>query len=289
MSLILNVLHKAFSLNSSMLHTAASIQHEIQFATPRADLTNSLKKSCDVKVQYLHERQVISLTPKNKTPTKTIIYLHGGAYVGDLQIAHWWIIQALIDKTAASVIVPIYRLAPHATIDSELPFVLACYDSAKTADIYLAGDSAGGGLAMALAIELRKQNKPKPKAVFLFSPWLDATMTNPAIDEVAPNDPMLDKGGLIWCGQVWAGTRPTTDPQVSPIYDELNDLPDLHIYQGTYDIFIADAKRFAEKAKQAGTVCHLHIFEKAFHVFMGATIAPESKQVFTDIQKVMGS
>ncbi|WP_274571136.1 alpha/beta hydrolase fold domain-containing protein [Neisseria leonii] len=286
MSLIQDALRKLLALKPNAFESVQSIQEDIRFAAPRADISDGIKKSCDVSVEYFQERQVITLCPKNSQPTQTLIYIHGGAFVHDLVSAHWHIIHAIIKRTGCRVVVPIYRLAPYATIDSELLILLDLY-AQQTDEVFVAGDSAGGNLSLVLAIALRNQNKPLPKAVFLFSPALNWTLDNPNISEVAPHDPMLAKDGLAWCGQAWAGSRAVSDPFVSPIFDHLNDLPPLHIYQGTYDILYPDVQKLAEKLSMTNTPHKLHIFEKAFHVFMAATFTLEAKKVFDDVAAVM--
>ncbi|WP_274584489.1 alpha/beta hydrolase [Neisseria leonii] len=288
MSLIQDTLRKLLALRPNAFESAQSIQDYIRFATPRAEISDDIKKSCEVAVEYFQDRQVITICPKNSQPTQTLIYIHGGAFVNDLVSAHWHIVHAIISATGCRVVVPIYRLAPYATLDSELPILLDLY-ARQTGEVFVAGDSAGGNLSLVLAIALRNQNKPLPKTVFLFSPALDWTLDNPNINEVAPHDPMLAKNGLLWCGQVWAGDRSITDPLISPIFDHFNDLPPLHIYQGTYDILYPDVQKLAEKLASTNTPHKLHIFEKAFHVFMGATFTPEAKQVFHDMAAVMKS
>ncbi|MGQ0287246.1 alpha/beta hydrolase fold domain-containing protein [Pasteurellaceae bacterium 22721_9_1] len=285
MSLMLNIYRKYLSYQTHSFISVEHIQKKVQSAKPRADISDSLKQRCQVEVEYVQERQVIRLKPYQHASNTTLFYLHGGAYVNDLVPAHWQIIEELIKRTGATVIVPIYRPAPYGNIDTELPFVLATYQQYCQQGCYFVGDSAGAGLALALAIELRNQHQLLPKGLFLFSPWLDVTMTHPYVDEIAPKDPMLGKDSLIWCGQQWAGKRSTTDPQVSPIYDELSDLPPMHIYQGTCDMLFGDVEKLSQKIKTTNTPCKVNIFDNAFHVFIGIISLPESQQVFDDVAK----
>ena len=96
--------------------------------------------------------------------------------------------------------------------------------------VYLAGDSAGGGLCLGLAIRYRDQEERLPEALFLFYPFLDATLSNPDIALIRPLDMMLDVPGLRWCAQQWAAGWPLTDPRISPLYDSFAKLPPVFIY-----------------------------------------------------------
>lgn len=285
MSLMLNIYRKYLSYQIHSFVSVAHIQKKVQTAKPRADISESLKQRCQIQVEYVHERQVICLKPQQNASNTTLFYLHGGAYVNDLVVAHWHIIEELIKRTGATVIVPIYRTAPYGNIDTELPFLLSVYQQYGEQNCYFVGDSAGAGLALAFAMELRNQHKALPKGLFLFSPWLDVNMSHPYVDEIAPKDPMLGKESLIWCGQQWAGERSTTDPQVSPIYDDLQNLPPLYIYQGTCDMLFGDVEKLAQKIKNTNTPCEVKIFDNAFHVFIGIILLPESQQVFDDVAK----
>lgn len=274
-------------LIKSALISEEKIKKKVSFNTPRANITNSLKKLCNIQIDYVDNREVVILNNKNNDKQNRLIYIHGGAYVNDLIKAHWDIIEYLIKKSDCCVIVPIYWLAPRSYFDNELPFMRKVYETYGKNECFIAGDSAGAGFALALAIELRNHNKPLPKSLFLFSPWLDVTMTNPKINALQKDDVMLGSEGLIWCGKQWAKERKTNDPLISPIYDELNDLPPLYIYQGTADIFLADVEKFDEKIKTTNTPCQTKIYQDGFHVFMGATFLPESREVLNEVAKLI--
>ncbi|WP_394260953.1 alpha/beta hydrolase fold domain-containing protein [Moraxella boevrei] len=263
------------------------IQEVVSYHTPRADINTSLKKLYAIQIDYLDNREVIILNNKNNNKQNRLIYIHGGGYVKELVKAHWDIIEYLIKKSDCCVIVPMYWIATRSYFDNELPFMLKVYETYGKNNCFIAGDSAGGGFSLALSIYLRNQNKPLPKSIFLFSPWLDVTMSNPKINELQKDDIMLGSEGLIWCGRQWAKDRATTDPLISPIYDELNDLPPLYIYQGTADIFLADVQKFDEKIKNANTHCQTKIYNGGFHVFMGATFLPESHEVLNEVSNLI--
>jgi epsilon-lactone hydrolase len=248
-----------------------------------------LRRRCEVVRSDRDGMEVVTLTPKRGATGTQLMYLHGGAYVNALMRPHWTIVSDLVRRTGATVTVPMYPRAPEHTALHVFPRIRSLYDALRAGGrpVFVAGDSAGGGLALSLAIQLRDAGIAGPDALLLFSPWLDLTMTNPEIPALEPIDPMLHAAGLIWCGERWAGDLPTTDPRLSPIYDDLRDLPPTHVYQGGRDIFVADARRFAQKAEQVGAHVDLHHFADGFHVFVAAPFTPESRLALTHAARVI--
>lgn len=265
-----------------------AVEQAISKRKVRAEIPKSLRTLCDIDHEYWLGREVITLAPKTGKTDDTLIYLHGGAYVFDLLAPHWQLIEYLIKNSGVSVVVPIYRLAPQGTIDSELPFVLSVYDKVReqsAGKVFVVGDSAGGNFAMIGTLALRDKGAKLPDKVFLFSPWLDLNTNNPDIDdELQARDPMLMVDGVRWCAKLWANGADLNLPMLSPMFADLTGLPPLHIYQGTNDILCPDAKKFTKKAKEQGVICNLNIYENAFHVFMAIpTILPEAREVLDDV------
>ncbi len=235
---------------------------------------------------------VITLTPKRPSG-RELIYLHGGAYVFPLREAHWWLIAALIRRTGATVTVPLYGLAPEHSVAEALQFVdavsAAVARRSPGAPVFLAGDSAGGGLALAHVIDRRNRGAEQPRAVFLFAPWVDCTMSNPGIPPLERRDPMLDIPGLLYCAQLWARNLPVASWQVSPINDSLEDLPPMHLFQGARDLLLPDAGRFAQKAAAAGSPVELQVAEDGFHVYVAATFTPEARQALAQVAGIIAA
>ncbi|MFJ1256964.1 alpha/beta hydrolase fold domain-containing protein [Cupriavidus sp. CuC1] len=130
------------------------------------------------------------------------------------------------------------------------------------------GDSAGGGMALALAQVARDTGRALPGRLVLLSPFLDATGSNPAIDALEPLDPMLSKLGGIECGRVYAGGDPVTLPQVSPIYGSLRGLPPVTLFIGTHDVLLPDCRTYRALAEQQGLPLRYYEYEGMFHVWM---------------------
>ena len=252
----------------------------------------TLRRVCRVREDVVAGFPVITLTPKHPSGSE-LIYLHGGAYVFPLREAHWWLIRALIRRTGATVTVPLYGLAPQHSVAEALPFVDAVSTAVARrspgAPVFLAGDSAGGGLALAHVMDRRNRGERRPQAVFLFAPWLDCTMSNPGIPPLERRDPMLDVPGLLYCADLWARGLLLDAWQVSPINDSLEDLPPMYVFQGGRDLLLPDAVRFAAKAAAASSPVELHVAPDGFHVYPAATFTPEARRALAHVARVINA
>jgi epsilon-lactone hydrolase len=252
-----------------------------------APMPASLAKKVNVTEVTIGKHKVFTLVPKTNASKRHVIYYHGGAYVKDMIGAHWDIIGALIDSTGATVTVPIYPLAPEHNHRPAFAFLADVYrdvlTKAAASDVVFAGDSAGGGLALGQAIEFRDQKLPMPGRIILFSPWLDLTLADPEARKLESKDVMLAVDALRICGAWWAGGDDPRLPRLSPLFADLEGLPPIELYQGTNDIFVADARTFVKKVQATGGAIHYGEYPGAFHVFVGATFTPEAKDVFRRI------
>jgi monoterpene epsilon-lactone hydrolase len=249
-----------------------------------APIPASLAKKVNVTKAIIGGHKVLTLVPTTNASTRHVIYYHGGAYVNDMLGPHWDIVGALIDATGATVTVPIYPLAPEKSNRPAFAFLADVYrdvlTKAAAGDVVLAGDSAGGGLALGQAIEFRDQKLPLPGRIILFSPWLDLTLADPEARKLETKDVMLAVDALRMCGAWWAGGDDPRLPRLSPLYADLEGLPPIELYQGTNDIFVVDSRTFVKKVQAAGGAIHYGEYPGAFHVFVGATFTPEAKDVF---------
>jgi epsilon-lactone hydrolase len=252
-----------------------------------APIPASLADKVNVTEETTGGHKVFTLVPKTNASKRHFIYYHGGAYVNDVAGPHWDIIGALIDATSATVTVPIYPLSPEKNHRSAFAFLADVYRNVLTkaaaGDVVLAGDSAGGGLALGQAIEFRDQKMPMPGRIILFSPWLDLTLADPEARKLENKDVMLAVDALRMCGVWWAGGDDPRLPRLSPLYADLEGLPPIELYQGTNDIFVVDSRSFVRKVQAAGGSIHYGEYKGAFHVFVGATFTPEAKDVFRRI------
>lgn len=173
-----------------------------------------------------------------------VFYIHGGAYVYDIIAFHWLFIEKLVKATDAKVIVPAYRLVPFATYreayDLIVPLYKACRESCPDSKIIVMGDSAGGGLSLALTEYFRSEGIPQPDELVLLSPWVDVSMENEDIPKYAGVDPFLDAESLKPAARHWAGDLDLHDWRVSPIYGDLTGIRNATVFVGTDGILYPD-------------------------------------------------
>jgi triacylglycerol lipase len=233
---------------------------------------------------------------RSQTPSgKYVVALHGGAYVVQPTINHWSAYGALARRTHATVIVPVYPLAstPQGRAQTVIP-AMTDLVSAQIAqhgadNISVYGDSAGGGMALAVAQLLVSRGDATPSHMVLISPWLDVTMSNPAIPTI--DDPVLRTASLRKAGQQWAGNLPLTDPFVSPIYGRLAGLPPTAVYCGNLDLLAADVVRLQEQTQfNADSDFTFILRDGAIHDWAmgGALSTPEAHAVQRDIYRQLG-
>ena len=167
------------------------------------------------------------ITPKNVDPEHAILYLHGGGYTICSPATHRNLAGRIAKVTQAYTLVPDYRLAPEHPFPAALNDTLACWDwllaqGYREADISVGGDSAGGGLALALALELKGASRPMPSSIFLLSPWVNLSQAGDFARLYLP------EGDL-------------RDPLVSPLFGDLRGLPPVLIHAGGDDFLLQDA------------------------------------------------
>jgi monoterpene epsilon-lactone hydrolase len=199
----------------------------------------------------------------------TVLHLHGGGYcVGSPRTPRSWAAH-LSTATGARVVLPEYRLAP------EHPYP-AAFDDARAVwteltaqgPVLLSGDSAGGGLALALALSLRDAGRPTPPAAILLSPWLDLGRDRRADPDLVRRDVLLSPSWLAACARAYAAPAAWTDPLVSPLHASQAGLPPLLIQAGTDELLAPDAALLAARAQAAGTDVTYTRWPWLWHDFM---------------------
>ncbi|MBR4720234.1 MAG: alpha/beta hydrolase [Clostridia bacterium] len=178
----------------------------------------------------------------------TVFYLHGGAYFMDFTRSHWKLIDTLIREADAQVIAPAYRLLPFATWKEAFELIVPIYreycEAHPDQKIILMGDSAGGGLSVALTEQFKLDGMRMPDELILLSPWVDISMDNEQINEYADKDPFLSLKSLLTCGKRWSGNLDTHDWHVSPIYGDLKGIRNTTVFLGTDEILYPDITKF---------------------------------------------
>ncbi|PKL06229.1 MAG: alpha/beta hydrolase [Spirochaetae bacterium HGW-Spirochaetae-9] len=231
-----------------------------------------LRLRVDVGKSECAGRSVHWISSKAGAGSTTVLFLHGGSYIINATRPHWRYLAGLAELSGCTVVAPDYPLAPaHYYADAYLMLIelyrQLCAEEGPR-KIVLMGDSAGGGLALGLAMMLRDEKMPAPEAIVMLSPWLDVTMSNPHIGEIDHSDPFLNVGALIRAGQSWARGSNPRKPLISPIYGQLENLPPLHLFIGTKDILAADCRRFRGLCLAAKARLAYYEFEGMVHDWM---------------------
>lgn len=226
---------------------------------------------CNIIQESFQDKKVFILTPKDKKKTKKVVfYLHGGSYVAELSKTHWKFLEEFTQETASTVIVVDYPLAPQYHYTDVFNMITPLYQETikkvKPENLIVMGDSAGGGMALALVEKIGQDNMKKPSKTILISPWLDVTMENPEIKKVQEKDKKLNAESLKLAGISYAGTEEETrNYLVSPIYGPIENLENVVIYTGTYDVLNPDVHKFKNMAKGKGVEITVKETEGAIH------------------------
>jgi acetyl esterase/lipase len=207
---------------------------------------------------------------KPSRPDAAILYLHGGAYCLGSPRTHRAITGALARLTGAKVFVADYRLAP------EHPFPAALDDATNAygglldtghdpRHVAVAGDSAGGGLALATALHLRASRRSLPAALVTFSPWVDLRDVDRG--PVPAGEVMLSPRWIEACARHYLGSHDAGDPLASPVLGDLSGLPATLIQVGTDEVLLPDSRRVHEALERAGVTACLEVYPDRWHVF----------------------
>ncbi len=219
----------------------------------------------------------------------TLLYLHGGGYcVGSVR-THRALVARLATATRARGLTVGYRLAPEHPFPAAVNDAVAAYRwllqaGVDPATIVIAGDSAGGGLTVALLVALRDAGEPPPAAGVCISPWTDLACTGDSMTTCAARDPMVQREPLLGMAAAYlAGQDPRT-PLASPLHADLHGLPPLLIHVGTAETLLDDARRLAARARAAGVAVELDTWEDMIHVWHGfAPLLPEADEAIARI------
>lgn len=220
-----------------------------------------------------------------------MLYLHGGGYVAGSPMTHKHLLARLARLTRLEVCAPDYRKAPEHPFPAAFDDTLAAFKGLlaqgySAENIVIGGDSAGGGLALALLAHLNAQGVA-PKAVFAFSPFTDATFSGASLSQNAGRDPMLpsERHDLITDWYL-AGSLPT-DPRVSPIFAPwTSPLPPVFLQASEHEILTDDSVRMAEVLRAAGGQVTLDLWPDVPHVWVYFTrILPEAKEALGRVAK----
>jgi cation diffusion facilitator CzcD-associated flavoprotein CzcO/acetyl esterase/lipase len=203
---------------------------------------------------------------------RAVLYLHGGAYIAGSAKTHAPFAAWIAEAAGAPAHVLEYRLAPEhpypAAVDDALAAFRELLGAGLTPNrIAVVGDSAGAGLAIALALRLREIGHEMPGGIVLINGWLDATCSGPSMEANARRDVGLRGPWLVAAADAYRGAEDPAHPEVSPVNADLQGLPPIHLQVGTEDILLSDSDAFAERARAAGVEVTYRRFEGMWHDF----------------------
>ena len=253
---------------------------DIQSKTPK-----KISQECYITSNEFIGRKIFTLTPKIKNEKeKYILYFHGGSYIAETSEEHWNFLESIVKDTGYTVILPDYPLAPKYTYEDVFTMIKPLYkeiiERISPEDLIMMGDSAGGGMALALEENLSEENEELPSKLILISPWLDTRMENSKIDEVQKNDKDLNKEALKLAGIAYKGKNGKDTYLANPIDGPLDKLKNVTIYTGTYDILNPDVEILVQKAKEKNVTIDVKEYEECGHIWV---VKDVSSQGYKDL------
>ncbi len=204
--------------------------------------------------------------------SRCVYYLHGGGYVIGSVATHRILAYDLSKASGVRVLSMEYRLAPEHPFPAGLEDAIDGYkwllqSGIAPEHVLIAGDSAGGGLAVATLLALRDRGISLPAAAVCFSPWVDLEGAGESMSSRAEVDPMVQKAALLWyTGLYMAGGDPR-DPLASPLHGELSGLPSMLIQVGDCETLLDDSTRLAERLRASGVPVELEVWDRMIHVW----------------------
>ena len=227
--------------------------------------------------------------PETGESGKVLLYLHGGGYALGSPASHRNMVGMIADAAHCRAFIADYRLGPEHPFPAAVEDGVAAYkalldEGNEASKIFIAGDSAGGGLTAATLVSARDQGLPMPAAGICISPWVDLTLSGDSMTSKAEADPMLKPETLGWMGGLYLNGQDAKTPLASPIFADLKGLPPLLVQVGSEEILYDDAVTFDKVAREAGVETELEVWDGMMHVWhLMAGVLPEGKQAINRI------
>ncbi len=212
------------------------------------------------------------LTPKDRMDDKLLLYLHGGAYVIGGCDMYRQMVSHMARAGRIQALLPEYRLSPEHKYPAAIDDAVGIYrtllqQGIKPESIVFAGDSAGGGLAVATLLALRDAGDPLPAAAVLLSPFLDVSGSGESMQSRAMQDPWFHAEDVSTIADYYCAADQRREPLVSPVFADVGGLPPLYIQVGDDEILLSDSERIAQKIEVAGGEVELEVWPEMWHVF----------------------
>lgn len=243
-----------------------------------------LAKGVNVKNDTVAGLPAEWLTPEGASSDTVLLYWHGGAYLMGSCRSHHAMVSHIASAAGIRALLPEYRLSPEHRFPAALDDAVKLYrqllaDGVPPQKIVVAGDSAGGNLAVAMLLALRHGGDPMPKATVLLSPWLDLAGTGESMVTRKDKDPLFKPEDLPAVVERFCDVSDLKNPMVSPVYANAAGLPETLIQVGDDEILLSDSQRFADNIRAAGGKVHLDVWPGMWHVWqMFGGLIPEARK-----------
>lgn len=221
-----------------------------------------------------------------------ILYIYGGTFVLQPSVFHWRFMDKLAYETLHEVVLPIYPKAPQYTYRETHQAIEQAYrrllKETDADNIVIMGDASGGNMALSFVQKLMEQDElPLPRQLYLISPWLDLSLSNPDITEqVQKKDPIQNVFSLQSVAKVWVDDLERKNPRVSPMYGSVRGLPPVYMFGGTSEIFYPDMRKLADYFEAEQQPIHFYEYKDMVTAFPLYPIV-ESRKVLKQIRKTI--
>lgn len=231
------------------------------------------------------------LIPEGCEDAPILYYLHGGAYMMGSPATHRQMLSFIARAAGVRALLPDYALAPENPFPAGLHDCLAVYHGllaagANARHIMVGGDSAGGGMTMAMLVSLRDAGDDLPAATILLSPWLDLSASGESMKTRKEKDPWFRPDFMEKIARKYAPEGDLDYPLVSPVFADATGLPETLIQVGDHEILLSDSTRLSDNISAAGGKVTLQVWPEMWHVFQFfVKLMPESRRAIDDIAK----
>ncbi|MGP6087698.1 alpha/beta hydrolase [Antarctobacter jejuensis] len=237
----------------------------------------------------------VMVTVPDGTSGIVLLYFHGGGYVMGSPRTHQAMLARLCAMTGSSAILPDYRKAPEHPFPAAFEDAMAAYakllgDETPPAQIVIGGDSAGGGLALALLAEICRRGLPQPARCFAFSPLTDLTFSGASFQANAEAEVMLPVSRARGMQEMYLGTADPRDPRVSPLFADFTGACPVWLVAGDTEILLDDTRRMAERLRAQGVTVSERIAHDLPHVWpIFHNVLPEARRTLRDLARWINS
>lgn len=267
------------------IHKTETITHRVSFE--RIASITKFPRFVDMEEVTYAGIPAAWFRPHKSSDDKVILYLHGGGYCVGSYNTHRAMIARIARAAGHPVLAINYRKAPENPYSAAVDDAVAAYSQLLKDgwnSIFLSGDSAGGGLSLALTFKLRDFNMKMPTGLALISPWTDLAATGDSIRSKADVDPLIEPRLLEIFAKKYYGDNDPKNPYISPLYGTFEHFPPTYIQVGGNEVLLDDSTRLSQKMKKAGVKVEFELWDNMMHVWHYlAGIVPEANMAIEKI------